>query len=176
MTPPTATATTTAPRSAARRPTRDRRRHPRAVQPHSDADVYAGIAHAWWSMHRAGEHHEHLMRTYLVNPGFAEEVWGRSDVDPHDVLAVCARLIVLEDYRARETATMTQKGGKLTEGLDPRGGWWQPLTNTPELGIHFCQLVLVPVELRCIGPVDDPPPLRYGRFARARLRALPPRR
>jgi hypothetical protein len=123
-----------------------------------------------------GEHHKHLMRTYLVHPGFATEVWGRSDVDPHDVLAVCARLIALEDFRVKATATMTQKGEKLSEGFDPRCGWWLPLTDSPELGIHFWQLVLVPVELRCIGPVDDPPSLQYGRFARTCLGAVPPRR
>lgn len=175
MTPPPATATTTRPRAGARRPTRARRRHPRAVQSHSDGDVYTGIAGAWWSMH-PGEHHEHRMRTYLVHPGFAEEVWGRSEVDPDDVLAVCARLIALADFRVKATATMTQKGKGLSEGLDPRCGWWLPLTNTPELGIHFWQLVLVPVELRCIGPVDDPPSLQYGRFAQAHLGALAARR
>jgi hypothetical protein len=115
-------------------------------------------------MHCAGEHHEHLMRTYLVHPGFTEEVWGRHDVDPHDVLAVCASLVALEDYRIGEQASLTKKCDGLTEGLDPIRGWWLQLPNAPKLGVHFWQLVIVPVELRSIGPIDDPPPLQYGRF------------
>ena len=66
---------------------------------------------------------------------------------------------------------------RATEALDPLRSWWLPLTNTPELGIHFWQLVLVPVELRCIGPVDDPPSLQRGRFpehsVRGGLRTVP---
>ena len=175
MTPQTATATTAALRTAALPRTRGRG-HPRTFQHHSDADVYAGIARAWWITHRAGEHHESPMRTYLVRPGFADEMWRHSEVDPHDVLAVCARLVAMEDFRVREAATMTRKCEGLTEGLDPVRGLWLPLTDTPELGVHFWQLVVVPVELRCIGPVDDPPSLEYGRFARGRLRAVPARR
>lgn len=170
MTPPTATAPATSP--LALRRTQPRRGHPRAFQHRSDAEVYAGISRAWFQMHRAGEHHEHLMRTFLVRPGFAEEVWGRPDVDPQDVIAACARLVALEDFRLREIATMTRKGEKLSETLDPTWGGWLALTNTPELGIHFWQLVLVPIELRCVGPVDDPPLLQHGRFARARLTAI----
>jgi hypothetical protein len=175
MTPPTPTVTTTAPRTADRRRTRNRRGHPRALrrQPHSDADVYAGIARAWWTMHRPAGHHEHPMRTYLVCPGFAEEVWGHPDIDSNDVFAVCARLVALEDYRVRETATITRKDEGLSEALDPLRGWWLPLTNTPGLGVHFWQLVLVPVELRCIGPVDDPPSLQYGRFPERAVRGCP---
>jgi hypothetical protein len=116
------------------------------------------------------------MRTYLVRPGFADEVRRCSQVDPHDVFAVCARLVSMDDFRVRETATITKKCEGLTEGLDPLRGLWLPLTNTPELGVHFWQLVVVPVELRCIGPVDDPPSLEYGRFARRRLRTVPTRR
>jgi len=163
MTPPTATATVPA-TSLVRRRARPRRGHPRPLQRQTDADVYAGIARAWWSLYSDSERHEHLMRTYLVRPGFAQEVWGRSDVDPQDVLAACARLVSMEDYRMREAAQMTRAGGKLRESLDPRHGWWAPLAGTPELGIHFWQLVLVPVDLRSIGPVDEPPLLQYGRF------------
>lgn len=173
--PPTATATVT--HAAAARQTRELRSHLRPRQQHTDADVYAGIARAWCSMHRPGEHYEHPMRPFLVDPGFTEEVWGRRDVDPHDVLAVCGKLVALADYQVREQATMTQKCDGLTESLDPVRGFWLALPNTPGLGLHFWQLVVVPVELLCIGPVDDPPALRYGRFAeraaRARLRAVP---
>jgi hypothetical protein len=178
MTPPAATATTPTTLSRAtplRRP-RERRGYPRPLQRQSDGEVYAGIARAWWQMHRAGEHHQHPMRTFVVRQGFAEEVWGRPDVDPHDVLAVCARLVTMEDFRIRETATITRRCEGLTEGLDPIHGFWLALTNTPELGIHFWHLVLVPVELRRIGPVDDPPSLEHGRFAQGRLRAVPARR
>jgi hypothetical protein len=152
--------------------------HPHAhARTRTDADVYAGIAHAWWSMHRVGEHHEHLIRTFMVNPGFAGEVWGRGDVDPDDVICACARIVALRDYEVERCATQTQAGKGLGESLDPVRSWWCPLESTPELGVHFWQLVLVPVELRCIGPADDPPPLLYGRFAecaaRARLRAVP---
>ncbi len=157
MTPATISVRATAPR----RP-RDGRNHPRA-QRRTDADVYAGIARAWWSMHRPVEHHEHPMRTYLVRPGFVEEVWGEN-VDPYDVLAACATIVSFEDFRVREQAIHTAIGTGLTEALDPHRGWWYPLAKTPELGIHFWQLVIVPVELRCIGPVDDPPPLQLGRF------------
>lgn len=126
MTPATITARAQAPRR-----TREGRSHPH-VQQRTDADVYAGIVRAWWSMHRA--HHEHLMRTYLVRPGFADEVWDRDDVDPKDVLKVCARIITFEDFRLREYATQTATGTALTEALDPHRGWWHPLTNTPSLG------------------------------------------
>lgn len=163
MTAPTATAPVTSLRALRRTP--PRRGHPRAFQHHSDGDVYAGIAHDWFQMYRAGERHEHLMRTFLVRPGFAEEVWGRPDVDPQDVLTTCARLVALEDFRLREVATMTREGEKLSETLDPSRGWWLALKRSPDLGIHFWQLVLVPIELRCIGPVDDPPLLQYQRFA-----------
>jgi hypothetical protein len=162
MTPATITARAQAPRR-----TREGRSHPH-VQQRTDADVYAGIVRAWWSMHRA--HHEHLMRTYLVRPGFADEVWDRDDVDPKDVLEVCARIITFEDFRLREHATQTATGTALAEVLDPHRSWWHPLTNTPELGIHFWQLVLVPIELRCIGPVGDPPPLQYGQFPERAVR------
>ncbi len=149
--------------AAGHRRSRDLRSHSWARRG-TDGDVYAGIARAWWSMHQAGEHHDHLMRPFLVRPGFADDVWGESKVDPDDVMEVCAMLVVFEDFRVRECATPTQKCDGLTEGLDPTGGWWYPLTKAPQLGVHFWQLVLVPVELCCIGPVDDPSPLRQGRF------------
>lgn len=146
----------------------------------TDADVYAEIARAWWLMCRQGEHPAHPMRMHLVAPGFAEEVWGRDDVDPHDVIAVCARIVSWEDYGLLQRQAMqTQLCKGLREALDPVSSWWHPLTNSPELGIHFWTHVLVPVELQCIGRVDDPPPLRYGRFAKrdaqgpARLSVIP---
>jgi hypothetical protein len=149
-------------------PRRTRDDHPR-LQRRTDGEVYAGIADAWWLMHRQGEHREHLMRTHLVRPGFAKEVWGRYDVDPQDVLTVCALIVTLEDFRICKRATQTTTGTALTETFDPRCGWWHPLRHHPEMGIHFWQLVLV-VELRCIAPVGDPPPLQYGRFGERDLR------
>jgi hypothetical protein len=165
MTPATITVRATPARRA-----RDGRSHPRRVQQRTDADVYAGIAHAWWAMHQPGEHHEHPIRTYLTRPGFAEEVWGRDDVDPHEVLTVCARIVSFADIHVRDRATQTTTGAGLTQALDPLRGWWYPLTSTPELGIHFWQLVIVPVELRCIAPIDDPPPLQLGRLPKRALR------
>jgi hypothetical protein len=57
------------------------------------------------------------------------------------------------------------KGKKLTEALDPRGSWWQPLAGNTELGVHYWRLALDIIELRGVGPVDEPPVLEYGRFA-----------
>jgi hypothetical protein len=173
MTPQTAT--TAAPRTAPRPRTRDRRGHTGIVQHHSDADIYAGVARAWWLMTAP----ESTTSTQCGPTSFVLASPRKCSAAPRSIPMTCLRY-ALDSSRWRtsesEIATTTSKCEGFTEGLDPIRGLWLPLTNTPELGVHFWQLVIVPVELRCIGPVDDPPSLEYGRFARGRLRAVPARR
>jgi hypothetical protein len=121
------------------------------------ADVYAGIARAWFQMHPASRHLENPMQKYAVAPGFAQQVWGRTDVDPQEIIVACATIVSVEKWRLTK-GQQTAGCGKLQEALDPTGAWWQPLHDTDELGVHYWILAVGIIELRSVGPVDDPPP------------------
>lgn len=136
----------------------------RGVYTKTEADVYSEIARAWCEMYPLREHPECPMRTHVVSPGFEREVWGRPEIDPQEVIAVCARVISVESWRLTEVQ-QTAVCSKLEEGLDPVTAWWHPLTSAPEVGLHFWRLAIGMIELRSVAPIDDSPMLESGRFA-----------
>jgi hypothetical protein len=135
----------------------------RGVPKRTHAQVYAEIALTWAQMHPPSVHPENPMRTYVVAPSFAEQVWAHADTG-RQVFAACARIVSTERWRLTE-AKPTVRGERLTEALDPLCSWWLPLTSNNGLGVHYWQLALDIIELRSVGPVDEPPQLQYGRFA-----------
>jgi hypothetical protein len=135
----------------------------RGVSTRTEADVYAEIARAWCQQHPPSEHLECPMQRHVVGPDFARAVWGRPDIDPQEVIAVCAKVVSVESWRLSE-ARQTAAGCPMEEGLDPVSAWWHPLRCTAEVGLHFWRLAIGMIELRSVGPVDDPPRLQFGRF------------
>jgi hypothetical protein len=129
----------------------------------TDADVYAVVALAWFHLHQPSEHLANPMKVYAVCPDFARDVWGRPDVDPHEVIAVCARIVSVEKWQLTE-GQQTAGCARLTEALDPLNAWWQPLGGADGLGVHYWRLAVGIIELRSVGPVDQPPALQFGRF------------
>lgn len=136
----------------------------RGVPKHIHAQVYADIALAWARMHPPSAHPENPMRTYVVAPSFAEQVWEHVDAERQGIFAACARIVSTERWKLAE-AKPTARAGRITEALDPLCSWWLPLASNNGLGVHYWQLALDIIELRGVGPVDEPPPLQYGRFA-----------
>ncbi len=76
---------------------------------------------------------------------------------------MCAMVVSVESWRLLEVR-QTAAGCPLKEGLDPVSTWWHPLSSTAEVGLHFWRLGIGMIELRSVGPVDDPPQLQFGRF------------
>lgn len=105
------------------------------------------------------------MKTYAVAPGFAQQVWGRTGVDPQEVIMTCARIISVEAWRLTEARRIAGASSEAREGLDPLASWWLPLASTDEVGVHYWKLGVGLIELRSVGPVEQPPKLEYGRFA-----------
>lgn len=133
------------------------------------ADVYAGIVEAWFHLYHPSRHLENPMKVYVVCPDFARDVWERTDVDPHDVFATCARIVSIENWRLTESQ-QTAGCDKLTEALDPLSAWWHPLGTTDGLGVHYWRLAVNIIELRSIGLVAMPPKLQCGRFTERQSR------
>lgn len=136
----------------------------------TDADVYAEIARAWCEMYPPHKRLKFSMQRYVVHPGFGREVWGRPEIVPREVIALCARVISVEAWRMTEVR-LTGKSEKLTEGSDPLHAWWYPLVSGPEVGLHFWRLATGgAIELRSVATIDNAPKLECGRLAECNRR------
>ncbi len=94
----------------------------RGVPKRMHLQVYAEIALAWAQMHPPSAHPENPMRSYVVAPSFAEQVWAYADTERQAVFAACARIVSTERWRLIE-AKPTVRAAQLTEGLDPLCSW-----------------------------------------------------
>ncbi len=125
----------------------------RGFSTRTEADMYAEIARAWCQMDHSSERPEYPMQTHVVGPGFARAVWDQPDIDPQEVIAVCAKVVSVESWRLSEVR-QTAAGCPLEEALDPVSAWWHPLSSAPEIGLHFWRLATGMIELRSVGPVQ----------------------
>jgi hypothetical protein len=140
------------------------------------AQVYAGIAMAWAHMHTPSDQLENPICAYVVTPSLATQVWAQSDTTQREIFQTCATIVSSERWRLTENAYPTEAGNsteareKITEARDPLSSWWLPLPNNNGLGVHYWRLVIDIIELRGVGPVDEPPEFEYGRLAARDLR------